>query len=365
MMNDKRNGTIKLVDVCKYYGDRAAVDHIDLSVRSGEFFALLGPSGCGKTTTLRMIAGFEMPDVGQIMLDGRDVSNDPPHRRPVNTVFQSYALFPHLNVFENVAFGLKRLKIKHEELRKRVTRALEMIEMNDFIEYRPIDLSGGQKQRVALARALALQPAALLLDEPMGALDAKLRRTLQGELRTLQQELGITFIYVTHDQNEALTMSDRIAVMRDGHIQQVGSPQEIYERPANVFVADFLGASNLLDIQKFEKISRNRCHVTVGNIAFDATFGEYLDLASTNMKASIRPERIKLLNSTVGECGQNQTNGTIQRIIYLGKSLKYCISLDIGGQIEAEIHIGSTDTVFETGDCIRVHFPTQDLSVLC
>ncbi len=238
---------MQLVDLVKRFGEFTAVAGINLDMPSGEFFSLLGPSGCGKTTTLRMIAGFERPSEGQILLDGTDMAQTPPHKRNVNTVFQNYALFPHLTVEENVAFGLKYQKATKQETTERVGNALELVALGDFGKRRPNQLSGGQQQRVALARALILNPAVLLLDEPLGALDAKLRKRLQIELKALQEEVGITFIYVTHDQEEALTMSDRIAVMSQGRVEQVGPPKEIYEEPATAYVADFLGVSNLME----------------------------------------------------------------------------------------------------------------------
>src|ERR1700751_3275726 len=241
-------GSIELSGLTKRFSE-IAVDNIDLSVASGEFFSLLGPSGCGKTTTLRLIAGFEQPSSGRILLDGADVSAVPPHRRNVNTVFQSYALFPFLTVFDNVAFGLRNKRLPKPELEKRVYSALELVKLKQFAKRRPGQLSGGQQQRVALARALVLQPSVLLLDEPLGALDAKLRRSLKVELKALQEQVGITFLYVTHDQEEALTMSDRLAVMRDGKVVQIGPPAEVYESPADTYVADFLGVSNLMPVE--------------------------------------------------------------------------------------------------------------------
>ncbi len=227
----------------------AAVDAIDATINAGEFFSLLGPSGCGKTTTLRMIAGFERPTDGEILLDGVDVAQAPPHRRNVHTVFQNYALFPHLDVFDNVAFGLRRFKVAKDEVKTRVAQAIELVELGGLGARRPQQLSGGQQQRVALARALVLRPAVLLLDEPLGALDAKIRKQLRMELKSLQEEVGITFVFVTHDQEEALSMSDRVAVMSAGRIEQIGTPAEVYESPATVFVADFLGVSNLMDAE--------------------------------------------------------------------------------------------------------------------
>src|SRR5690242_15789929 len=229
-----------------------------------EFFSMLGPSGCGKTTTLRMIAGFEQPTSGQILLDGEDMAFTPPHKRNVNAVFQSYALFPHLSVQDNVAFGLRRQKTPKNDIKQRVGEALELVQLTGLERRKPAQMSGGQQQRVALARALVLKPAVLLLDEPLGALDAKLRKALQIELKALQQQVGITFIYVTHDQEEALTMSDRIAVMSDGRVEQVGPPEEIYEAPSTVFVADFLGVSNLMMAMAEGADSEGRCRVRLG-----------------------------------------------------------------------------------------------------
>ena len=240
-------GSIELSGLTKRFAE-IAVDNIDLTVASGEFFSLLGPSGCGKTTTLRLIAGFEQPTSGKILLDGLDVSDVPAHRRNVNTVFQSYALFPFLSVSDNVAFGLRHRKLAKADLSRRVNEALELVRMTSFAKRRPGQLSGGQQQRVALARALVLNPAVLLLDEPLGALDAKLRRSLKVELKALQERVGITFLYVTHDQEEALTMSDRLAVMNAGKIVQIGTPRQVYEEPADTYVADFLGAANLMEV---------------------------------------------------------------------------------------------------------------------
>ena len=238
--------SVTLETVSKSFGDLQAVDDVSVEVRGGEFFSLLGPSGCGKTTSLRLIAGFERPDAGRILIGDDDVTETPPHKRPVNTVFQSYALFPHLNVGDNVAFGLRFKDLPRQQRMGRVRRVLEHVQLDGFERRKPHQLSGGQQQRVALARALVLDPDVLLLDEPLGALDAKLRRELQVELKGLQREIGITFVYVTHDQEEALTMSDRMAVMSGGRIQQLGAPRDVYEHPATAFVADFLGVSNLM-----------------------------------------------------------------------------------------------------------------------
>ncbi len=258
-------GQIELVSLTKRFVE-LAVDDIDLTVPSGEFFSLLGPSGCGKTTTLRLIAGFEQPTAGRVLLDDVDVTMVPPNKRNVNTVFQSYALFPFLTVFDNVAFGLRNRKLTKKELDTRVREAVDLVHMGSFIKRRPGQLSGGQQQRVALARALVLNPAVLLLDEPLGALDAKLRRSLKVELKALQERVGITFLYVTHDQEEALTMSDRVAVMRSGKIVQIGDPHEIYEEPADTYVADFLGVSNLMQVEVVERLGGSKLPGPAGRV---------------------------------------------------------------------------------------------------
>jgi spermidine/putrescine transport system ATP-binding protein len=239
--------SVEMVELTRRFDDFTAVSAVSLSIREGEFFSLIGPSGCGKTTTLRMIAGLEVPSSGNVRVRGRDITLDPPHRRPVNTVFQQYALFPHLNVFENVAFGLRERGVPRRGIGEPVRRMLELVELSARESARPRELSGGQQQRVALARALVLEPQVLLLDEPLGALDLKLRRQMQELLKQLQREVGITFVYVTHDQEEAFSMSDRVAVMHHGVLQQLGTPEVVYRRPANAFVADFVGASNRLE----------------------------------------------------------------------------------------------------------------------
>lgn len=243
---DANDPVVKLDHVRKQYGSFVAVHEADFSIGRGEFFAMLGPSGCGKTTTLKMIAGFEQPTEGRVLLEGADVSQVPPHKRNVNTVFQQYALFPHMSVFDNVAFGPRSKKVNEDETKKRVTEMLDVVRLGEFANRRPAQLSGGQQQRVALARALVNYPSALLLDEPLAALDLKLREAMQIELKRIQREVGITFVFVTHDQGEALTMSDRIAVMSEGRVEQVGAPQDIYMRPQTLFVAGFIGSANLL-----------------------------------------------------------------------------------------------------------------------
>jgi putative spermidine/putrescine transport system ATP-binding protein len=299
---EAEQSAVRLDGVRKHFGDVVAVDGVTLEVTPGEFFSLLGPSGSGKTTCLRMIAGFEGPTEGRVLLGGRDVTDLPPYERDVNTVFQDYALFPHMSVLENVAYGLRVKKVAKAERRERATEALEIVRLSGFERRAPSQLSGGQRQRVALARALVNRPTVLLLDEPLGALDLKLRQAMQIELKRIQREVGITFVYVTHDQEEALTMSDRLAVMNAGRIEQVGPPVEVYERPATDFVAGFIGISNILE--------RDGRHFT------------------------IRPEKIRILSD--GESSDKDAHvetGRIQDVVYLGSVTRYVVELDEGGQL--------------------------------
>jgi len=315
---------VRLVDVVKKFGDQIAVDHINLEVRDGEFFSLLGPSGCGKTTTLRMIGGFEQPTSGLIELQGQDVTWLPPYKRQVNTVFQNYALFPHLTVYENVAFGLRRTGVRGAEIKSRVTDMLRLVELPGFEARKPNQISGGQAQRVALARALINRPAVLLLDEPLGALDLKLRKQMQLELKRIQQEVGITFIYVTHDQEEAMTMSDRIAVMNRGHYEQLGDPEALYERPTTRFVASFLGVSNLLPatiIGTDGGYSRARLGTdTAIRIPSGLVNGH------SNVSIGVRPEKIRLREpSAEAPAGHNRLTGVVRDASYLGVSTQYLV----------------------------------------
>ncbi|MFI5262142.1 MAG: ABC transporter ATP-binding protein, partial [Candidatus Limnocylindrales bacterium] len=285
---------VRLENVTKSFGDFTAVDSINLDVNDGEFFSLLGPSGCGKTTTLRMIGGFEVPTSGLIELHGQDVTWLPPYKRNVNTVFQSYALFPHLSIQENVAFGLRRRGgMSADEIRKRVAEILELVELKGFEQRKPSQISGGQAQRVALARALVNRPAVLLLDEPLGALDLKLRKQMQVELKRIQQEVGITFIYVTHDQEEAMTMSDRIAVMNKGHYEQLGDPESLYERPNTRFVAGFLGVSNLLPATRADGSADGYAVVTLRDQTAVRVPAALLN-GEREIEVGIRPEQIRL-----------------------------------------------------------------------
>jgi spermidine/putrescine transport system ATP-binding protein len=325
---------VRLVDVVKRFGEAVAVDHISLEVRDGEFFSLLGPSGCGKTTTLRMIGGFEEPTSGLIELQGQDVTWLPPYERNVNTVFQSYALFPHLTIFENVAFGLRRKKVRDSEIKSRVSEMLQLVELPGYERRKPTQISGGQAQRVALARALINRPAVLLLDEPLGALDLKLRRQMQVELKRIQQEVGITFIYVTHDQEEAMTMSDRIAVMNKGRYEQLGDPESLYERPTTRFVAGFLGVSNLLPGAVEGSDAQ---HATV-RLADDTLIRAPKSLVGERSRVAIgvRPEKIRLREETdVVPAGHNELHGVVRDASYLGVSTQYQIEAELWSRGEA------------------------------
>ena len=351
-------GRIEIVGLTKRFGEVTAVDDIALDITGGEFFSMVGPSGCGKTTTLRMIAGFERPDEGEIRLDGADMSATPPHKRNVNTVFQSYALFPHLTVYDNVAFGLRYQKVPKDEARGRVGEALGMVQLTGYEKRRPQQLSGGQQQRVALARALVLNPRVLLLDEPLGALDAKLRKALQIELKALQQQVGITFIYVTHDQEEALTMSDRIAVMADGRVEQVAPPREVYEEPSTVFVADFLGVSNLMDAEAVG--GANICRLQLGDFELDATQGK--TDARGPVQVTIRPERVHL--EPQESTGQNHIPGMVERLVYLGNSVQVIVHLAIGTTIQALVQNVGTEIPWKQGTAVQAHLPADALRVL-
>jgi spermidine/putrescine transport system ATP-binding protein len=354
-----RGGHVELLDLVKRFGDVVAVAGIDLDISPGEFFSLLGPSGCGKTTTLRLIGGFERPTSGRIMLDGVDMATTPPHRRNVNTVFQSYALFPHLNVGENVSFGLRFHNVSGEERRKRVADALSLVHLAGYQARKPNQLSGGQQQRVALARALILNPAVLLLDEPLGALDAKLRKALQIELKALQEEVGVTFIYVTHDQEEALTMSDRLAVMSEGKIEQIGPPKQVYEEPQSVYVADFLGVSNLMDAVAEGGNGAGSCRVRLGDSVLDSEVGD--TGARGPVKVVIRPERVLIEERDAA--GSNAVPGMVERVVYVGPVIQMIVRLAPGESIQAMVP-NRGGGQFAQGTPVMVHMPPDALRIL-
>ena len=355
-----RTVAVELSGVTKSFGEFVAVDDLTLEIHEGEFFSLLGPSGCGKTTTLRMIAGFEEPTEGRISVDGEPVRGVPPYRRPVNTVFQSYAIFPHLNVFDNVAFGLRRSGVKGEELRQRVTEACAMVQLEGFEKRRPTALSGGQQQRVALARALVNRPKVLLLDEPLGALDLKLRKEMQLELKSLQHEVGITFVYVTHDQEEALTMSDRIAVMNEGRVQQVADPTTLYELPKNRFVANFIGQTNVFS-GTVESVNADRVTLrTRAGASIEAVAPEGNALAvGAEANATVRPEKVRF-----GSNGDNVLPVAIRQVVYLGVSTQYIAELPEGGTLvlyQQNVHEGSGP---REGDEVSVVWDARNCRVL-
>jgi len=327
---------ISVKGLTKRYGDLVAVDAIDLDISPGEFFTMLGPSGSGKTTTLRMIAGFEIPDEGTIELAGEDVSRLPPYDRPVNTVFQDYALFPHMTVQQNVEYGLMVKKVKKGERRERAGEALEMVRLGSHGDRKPSQLSGGQRQRVALARAIVNRPKVLLLDEPLGALDLKLRQEMQIELKSIQREVGITFVYVTHDQEEALTMSDRLAVFNQGRIEQIGPPAEVYEHPESEFIAGFVGVSNVIE--------------------------------RDGRRYTVRPEKINLLeNGQEPEPGSHVEGGLVRDVQYVGPVTRYHVTLDRGGEMQVlaqNLEEGSSEVLEAKGRRVRVEWHPEQESVI-
>ena len=351
---------VELIDVTKTYGGSAAVDSVSLSVNAGEFLTLLGPSGCGKTTLLRIIGGFALPDSGKVMLAGAEVTNTPPFRRNVATVFQQYALFPHMTVAQNIAFGLERRQVERSEKTRRVAEALEMVKLDGLDTRRPAELSGGQQQRVALARALVIRPRVLLLDEPLAALDLKLRKQMQLELKELQRAVGISFVFVTHDQEEALTMSDRIAVMNAGRVQQVDEAREIYERPANEFVADFIGQSNIIEGTITEvhdgfatvKIGEWIASVPLRNGRPNSEAPKPNLQPGCVARVMVRPERMTMRKSSDG----SGLPGTLLSAIYLGETTRFCVQLEPGTvvNIVEQNREGSTGPTPKPGDEVRI-----------
>ena len=352
---------VELKAVTKRFGAVTAVNHISLEIREGEFFSLLGPSGCGKTTTLRLIAGFEVPTEGEIYIENRLMNGTPPYRRNVNTVFQSYALFPHLTIFENVAFGLEMKHLPRSEIAERAGEALELVRLSGLEGRYPKQLSGGQQQRVALARALVNKPFVLLLDEPLGALDLKLRKQMQWELKQLQQKLGITFIYVTHDQEEALTMSDRIAVMNAGQILQVGTPTEIYERPSSRFVADFIGESNFCE-GIIRELNGDTATVLVNDqLAICASATDSLR-EQMGVTVAVRPEKI-LLSRVPFRKTENAFAGTIEDLIYSGTDTHYLVRLTPSVLMRVRQQNLANNTL-APGERVYLHFPAESVRLL-
>ena len=362
-MHTDERVAIALEGVVKRFGNAAAVRDVTVSIGEGEFFSLLGPSGCGKTTTLRMIAGFETPDEGRIVLDGQDVTSVPANRRPVNMVFQQYALFPHMSIYDNVAFGLKVKRVPRQDHGDRIHEILRVVELEGLERRRPRQLSGGQQQRVALARALVNRPAALLLDEPLGALDVKLRKQMQLELKRIQTELGTTFVYVTHDQEEALAMSDRIAVMNGGQVEQIGGPREIYEHPATAFVADFIGSLNALDLVVEELVGGyalmrlgegERIVVPVGSQA----------RAGDKLRIAVRPERVQIsgIDDSAHE-GGSRLVGTITEVVYLGMYTQFHVATGAGRVVSHRL-ADELLTPFEPGAHVEVAWDADHASIL-
>ena len=356
---DTEPGTaIRLVGLTKRFGAHTVVDHLDLDIRKGEFFSLLGPSGCGKTTTLRMIGGFSDATEGSIVLGGVDVTSVPPHRRNVNTVFQSYALFEHLDVAGNVGFGLRRRSLSKAEIMRQVGEALELVQLGDRSDAKPRELSGGQKQRVALARALINRPEVLLLDEPLAALDLKLRRRMQVELKAIQREVGITFVFVTHDQDEALTMSDRVAIMNDGVIEQCGTPEDVYERPSTAFAAGFIGTSNLMT----GTVSQGSLTLAPGIVVplpghDELTQGQAASIA-------IRPEKIWMYEF---EPGMVRMPGTVVATVYHGATTQYLVDVAPGVRLtvlEQNLMRSRNEDRWADGDRVELGWQPQHVVVL-
>jgi spermidine/putrescine transport system ATP-binding protein len=354
---------IALTNVSKSFGGHRAVDDVTLEIAEGEFFSLLGPSGCGKTTTLRMIAGFESPDSGDVVLQGADVTNVPANRRPVNMVFQQYALFPHMTIYDNVAFGLKAKRVPREEHAERIAELLRVVSLEGYEQRKPKQLSGGQQQRVALARALVNRPAALLLDEPLGALDVKLRKQMQLELKRIQNELGTTFVYVTHDQDEALAMSDRIAVMNHGKVEQLGSPREIYEQPRTAFVADFIGSLNTLDV-RIDELVGPYCISRLADGGRVIATAEGQRAVGETVRVGVRPEHVQLSEvDTSAPDDRARLPGTIADLVYLGMYTQFHVDT-AAGRIVSHRLAGEPAVRLETGARVSVTWPAEHAAVV-
>jgi len=353
---------VELRHVTKRFGETLALDDITLQIRDGEFFSLLGPSGCGKTTSLRLMAGFEYPSEGEVLIGGEVQGRRPPYQRPVNTVFQNYALFPHMTVFQNTAFGLEMKHVSRGEAHERVHQALEMVQLPGKEDRTPRQLSGGQQQRVALARALVNRPKVLLLDEPLGALDLKLRKAMQLELKALQDRVGITFIYVTHDQEEALTMSDRIAVMNLGHVLQVGAPSDIYEHPASRFVADFIGETNFLE-GAVSALDGDLALVALDSLQVSSAYAERPQVGQT-VSVAIRPEKIRLTRQPLD--GANAFEGRVEDLTYIGKDTDYHVRIGRSTRLRVRLQnqaAGGAEAA-RAGDTVWVQWPPPSARLL-
>jgi spermidine/putrescine transport system ATP-binding protein len=363
-MPDGDGVAISLQSVGKRFGSVVAVRETNLDIHDGEFFSMLGPSGCGKTTTLRMIAGFEVPDEGSVLLRGIDVTSTPPNQRNVNTVFQHYALFPHMSVYDNVSFGLELKKVPRGERRERVAEMLRVVQLEGMEKRKPQQLSGGQQQRVALARALVNRPAALLLDEPLGALDVKLRKQMQLELKRIQSELGTTFVYVTHDQEEALTMSDRIAVMNGGDIEQIGDPKEIYEHPLTPFVADFVGSLNAFDL-RVDEVSDGVAVMRVNERERLVVPSSSGTRAGDELRVAVRPERVRIepRNGRAPE-GGSLVEGTVVELVYLGGLTQFHVDTGAAGRIVSHRMDDEVAAVLEPGKRVVLTWPAEHAYVL-
>ncbi|WP_328331974.1 MULTISPECIES: ABC transporter ATP-binding protein [unclassified Streptomyces] len=357
MTQTNEGGDVRLAGISKTYGSFTAVHPLDLTVPQGSFFALLGASGCGKTTTLRMIAGLEDPTTGTVRLGGRDVTDLPPYKRPVNTVFQSYALFPHLDVTENIAFGLRRRGIK--SVKKQVGDMLDLVQLGDFAHRKPHQLSGGQQQRVAVARALINHPQVLLLDEPLGALDLKLRRQMQLELKRIQTEVGITFVHVTHDQEEAMTMADTVAVMNGGRVEQLGAPAELYENPNTTFVANFLGTSNLIEAEVVEAGADITVLASGAKLRLPADRCKAATSAGDKLLVGVRPEKIALVHADdaaeIAE-GRNRVSGRIADSSFIGVSTQYVIDSPVCPGLEVYVQNVERDSRLSPGADVVLHW---------
>ena len=341
---------VEVNGVTKRFGDSVALHPVDFTVEPGEFVSILGPSGCGKTTLLRIISGFETPSAGTVRIQGEDVTDVPPHRRPTNIVFQRGALFPHMNVFDNVAFGPRSRKESESAIKARVNEMLEVVRLGEFATRRPSQLSGGQQQRVALARALVNLPSALLLDEPLGALDLKLREAMQIELKRIQREVGITFIFVTHDQHEALTMSDRIAVMSQGRVEQIGTPEEIYHRPASVFVAGFIGTANLLPAKVVEVTASTVTVVTRAGASISTDADQRRFAIDQDVTVMIRPERLQLTRRLLTQSGVDHLAVTLTDLIFQGASSKAILCTADGTELVGDIELDDEARSVRPGD---------------